>query len=164
MLTVQRVIQTRTRAAQGVREVGREHLPMSLTLLVQVPVTLGIFFGMEHLCALPSRAVPLERRLIPSRSHSSRPILRLTQGLYTVSICEIYMIQVYFTYRYSKQTGKHATRDRGEWERRVGKASREAGRKSSPRLLNYYKKNSKTRDSHPESNQDAGICSRHEVR
>ncbi|KAI0270337.1 hypothetical protein BGY98DRAFT_1010159 [Russula aff. rugulosa BPL654] len=53
-------------------------LPMSLMPLVQVPVALGMFFGVEHLCALP-----LEQ-FLGAVSHSflisrSGPILRLTQ-------------------------------------------------------------------------------------
>jgi YidC/Oxa1 family membrane protein insertase len=30
---------------------GMSMLPMSLMALVQVPVTLGVFFGVKHLCA-----------------------------------------------------------------------------------------------------------------
>jgi hypothetical protein len=69
----------------------------SLMPLVHVPVMLGMLFGMEHLCALPDEQFHRSGvSLLPNFTvpdPMSYPVLHLTQGLYTVSLCEIYMIQ-----------------------------------------------------------------------
>ena len=68
-----------------------------LMALVHVPVMLGRLFGMEHLCALSveqfhwSSVSFLPNFTVPDPT--SYAVLHLTQGLYTVSLCEIYMIQ-----------------------------------------------------------------------
>ena len=67
-----------------------------------MPVMLGMLFGMEHLCALP-----LPDLTVPDPT--SYAVLHLTQGLYTVSICESYMIQ---SNRYGSV--RHETEPSGE--------------------------------------------------
>ena len=57
----------------------------------------GMLFGMEHLCALPLEQFHrggvsfLLDLTVPDPT--SYAVLHLTRGLYTVSICELYMIQ-----------------------------------------------------------------------
>jgi hypothetical protein len=68
----------RTQATQGVRGVGREHVAHVVDAVRAAARLARDVLRRQASVRSPSRAVPLERRLVPPRSHCPGPILHLT--------------------------------------------------------------------------------------